>query len=223
MKKITIILCAAFLLVSCSKPQQSPDFLYGSKLYEKFVNYYLKGEARLAEHAFAGAEAQFLQVDSMCNLSRLYIGRYVLDEGGNEQNILKKSAEYAKLGGCEAENAVILYLSGEKYDRTLLPEPYRSSAGADAGKLASLSEDKDFPDYTRTRLLRRAAIDYIVGNPEKSEELANSALVMDKFNGWSLNILRDLIIIKTSREKQSKENEDIIKRIELIKTVLNKK
>lgn len=223
MKKITIILCMLILTVSCSKPQKSPDFLFGSKLYNKYVDYYLKGEARLAENAFGNAESQFLRMDAMCNLSRIYIGRFVLDEGGAEQNILVKAEEYAKLGKCDAEISAIMYLSGEKYDKTFLPEPYKSQSDADSEKLVKLSENKDYPDYTKTRFLRKAAIDYIVGNPAKAEELAEKALVTDRFNGWSLNILRDLIIIKASYEKQNKDTEEIIKRIELIKSVLNKK
>lgn len=223
MRKILIFICMAVLLASCSKPQKSDDFLYGSRLYNNFADYYLKGKARLAEHNFALAENQFLRMDAMCNLSRMYIGRYVLDEGGNEKNVLLKAKEYAKLSDCKHELAAADYLLGEKYDKESLPEPYKSISGADKEKLVSLSEDSEYPDYTKTRLLRRAAIDYIVSSPAKAEELANKALVIDRFKGWSLNILRDLTIIKTSRAKQGKDTEDIIKRIELIKAALNKK
>ncbi len=49
MRRIIILLCITALVVSCgSKPKKSPDFLFGSKLYSKYVDYYLKGEARLA-------------------------------------------------------------------------------------------------------------------------------------------------------------------------------
>jgi len=223
MKKILIIICIASALTACSKPKKSSDFLFGSKLYNKYVEYYLKGQPRLAERAFANAENQFLKMDAMCNLSRIYIGRYVLDEGGREDSVLLKSSEYASLGDCKSELESIKYLSGEKYDKKLLPSPYSEIAEADSEKLVKLSDNKEFADYTKTRLLRAAAIGYLVSNPVKAEELAEKALVTDKFNGWSLNILRDLIIIKSAREKQKKKTEDIKKRIELVKAVLGKK
>lgn len=220
---ITLIISLMVVFSCCSKPAKSPDFLYGSKLYNNFTNYYLKGEPELAEMAFAKAEYQFLKMDAMCNLSRIYIGRYVLDEDNSEYNVLAKAKEYGKLGDCSSELEAIRYLSGEKYDKTLLPAPYNILAGADNEKLVSISEDKETSDYTKTRLLRKVAIDYLVTDPEKSFELAGKALVIDKFNGWSLNILRDLIIVKIALEKQGKETEEIIKRIDLIKVSLGKK
>ncbi|PLX69572.1 MAG: hypothetical protein C0603_01200 [Denitrovibrio sp.] len=224
MRKILILICVIALVMSCgSKPQKSPNFLFGSKLYSNFVNYYLKGEPRLAEMAFASAENQFLRMDAMCNLSRIYIGRFVLDEGGEEESGLSKARAYATLGECQSEIEAIKYLSDENYDKKLLPDPYAQIAGADKKTLVELTDDKKMANYTKTRLLRNVAIGYLVSNPTKSEELANKALVIDRFNGWSLNILRDLIIIKTSREKIGKNNEDINKRIKLIKASLNKK
>lgn len=223
MKKLTVFLAAALFISACGAKVKSPDFLFGSKLYSQFTDYYLKGEARLAEHAFAGSEAQFLKMDAMCNLSRIYIGRYVLDEPGTEPSLLLRAAEFAELGACAEEAESVKYLSGETYDKKLLPEPYSLEAGADAEKLVSLSGDEDLPDYTRTRLMRTAAIAYIVNSPEQAEELAERAIVLDRFNGWSLNILRDLIIIKNARLEQNKETDEIVKRIELLKAVLNKK
>lgn len=220
---VTFLTSLMLLTNACSKPAKSPDFLFGSKLYNKFTDYYLKGEPRLAEMAFANSENQFLKMDAMCNLSRIYIGRYVLDEEGDEKNILVKASEYAELGDCVSELESIKYLSGEKYDKKLLPEPYADIAGADVEKLVSISEKKETPDHTGTRLLRKAANDYLVTDPAKAQELAEQALVTDRFNGWALNILRDLIIIDAALEKQNKENKEIKKRIELIKASLGKK
>ncbi|ADD68453.1 hypothetical protein Dacet_1689 [Denitrovibrio acetiphilus DSM 12809] len=224
MKKITVMILFAVLLGACaSKPAQSPDFIYGNKLYNNFVNYYLSGKARLAERAFHDAEEQFLRMDAMCNLSRIYIGRYVLDEAGEDLAALEKASEFASLGACTAEGETIKFLLGKSYEKSLLPEPYYYTAEADTEKIVSLSGDSDFPDYTRTRLMRRAAIDYIVTDPAKSEKLSEAAIVIDRFNGWSLNILRDLIIIKLAKEKMGQNTEDIKKRIELVKIVLPKK
>jgi len=223
MKKIIILVCITAALFSCSKPKQSKDFLYGSKLYNNFVNYYLKGEPRLAEMAFESAEMQFQKMDAMCNLSRIYIGRYVLDEANKETAVLERASRYAELGGCLPETEAIKYLSGEKYDKDILPEPYKSIGKGESETLIELAEKKDTADYTKTRLLRRAAIDYLISDPAKSEELGERALVTDRFNGWTLNILRDLIVIKSAREKQGKEINDIAARIKLIKNTLDKK
>ena len=224
MRKITVVFIMSLVLLSCSsKEAQSPDFLYGSKLYANFVNYYLKGKPILAQTAFNKAEYQFLRMDAMCNLSRIYIGRYVLEEGIDDKTALSKAAEYASLGSCQKELEAVKYLSGDNYNKELLPEPYSDTAGASGEELLRLSDNEEFPDYTRTRLLRSAAIGYIVSDAPLAEKLAERALVIDKFNGRSLNILRDLTIIKTSAEKQGKNTLDIEKRIELVKAVLNKK
>lgn len=224
MRKLIVLMVILFALFSCSsKEAQSPDFLYGSKLYSNFVNYYLKGKPVLAESAFRKSEYQFLSMDAQCNLSRIYIGRYVLDEGGEDEAALKRADEYAVLGSCQSEKETVKYLSGVKYDKALLPAPYNDIAEADTEKLVKLSENDDFPDYTKTRLLRKAAIAYIMTDAAEAEKLAERALVLDRFNGWSLNILRDLIIIKTAADKQGKDLKDIEKRIGLVKAVLNKK
>jgi len=224
MRKLFIYICVAFVVISCSgKPKQSPDFLYGSKEYGKFVDYYLKGKPRLAEASFARGEAQFLRMDELCNISRMYIGRFVLDETGEDMSTLDKSKEYAALGNCSSEMEAIKYLSGKKYDKELLPEPYSLIIGADGEKLIKLSESDKLLDYTRTRLLRRAAIGYIVSSPDKAVSAAEEALVLDRFNGYSLNILRDLIIIKSAKEKLGEDTDGIKKRIRLIKAMLDKK
>jgi len=224
MRKLITLTIILFALFGCgSKEVQSPDFLYGSKLYNNFVNYYLKGKAKLADQAFLEAENQFLKMDAMCNLSRIYIGRFVLEEGGKDLAALDRAGEYASLGSCKKEKEAVKYLLGKEYDKELLPEPYSQIDGADNKKLVTLSDNKEFPDFTKTRLLRTAAIGYIVSDAEQAQTLAERALVLDRFHGWSLNILRDLTIIKTAMRKQGKEIEDIEKRIELVKTVVGKK
>jgi hypothetical protein len=224
MKKIIVVASLLILMTACgSKPKQSQDFVYGSQLYKRFTNYYLKGEPVLAEKSFAAAEKQFLSVDGLCNLSRIYIGRYVLDEGKGEPVLLEKAAEYSKLGKCESEKSAILYLMESDYDKKVLPEPFKSLAKAGLEDIEDLAESSDFQDVTRSRLYRKAAIGYLLTTPEKSYQLAEAAMKIDKFHGWSVNILRDMIIMKSSLIKQGKDTKDINKRIELIKSVLNKK
>jgi hypothetical protein len=222
MMKYILMTVICLMLASCGGEKKSADFLYGSRLYEKFVGYYLRGEARLAERAFANAETQFMKTDSVCNISRMYIGRYVLDEGGEDLSILDRAMVFAELEKCLPEIESIRYLSGEKYDKNILPEPYRMEAGLDAKGLAELAGDKKLADYTRSRLYRKASVSLLKDSPDESAEYAGLALEIDKFNGWSLNILRDLMIIKFCLQRQGLETKEINKRIELLKTVLDK-
>lgn len=224
MRKLLILFTIVITISGCgAKEAQSPDFLYGSKLYNNFVQFYLKGKTRLADMAFANSENQFLKMDAMCNLSRIYIGRLVLEEEGMDDAVLSRAIEYAKIGKCESESVVISFLQGEEYDKKVLLEPYSLIAGAKADELVNVAGDDKLPGYTRTRLLRKAALQYISSDPSKAEITAEAALVIDRFHGWSLNILRDLTIIKVAREKSGKDFKDINKRIELVKTVLSKK
>jgi len=224
MRNLLIVTAISLLMLSCSgKPKSSPDFLYGSRYYNVYMENYLKGEPKVAESYFYKAEAQFRRVDSLCNLSRLYLGRYVLEEGQEDAAVLEMAKKYAALGQCQEEAESVLYLSGQAHDRDKLPEPFRTISGATPEKLASAAESSKFDDVTKTRLLRKAAIGYIMDSPALSEELAEKALAIDKYHGWSLNLLRDLIIIKNARIRQGKNAEDIITRIELVKSVMVKK
>ncbi|WP_303850325.1 hypothetical protein [Seleniivibrio woodruffii] len=223
MRNLIIILTLSALIYSCAgKPESSPDFLYGSRFFNVYMENYLKGEPKVAESYFYKAEAQFRKVDSLCNLSRIYIGRYVLEEGDGDPAVLETAKKYADLAACTEEQQSVLFLSGQKYDKDKLPEPFRSIQGADREKIADLADRSEFDDITKTRLLRNAAIGYIIDSPVRSEELAEQALAIDKYHGWSLNLLRDLIIIKNARIKQGKNTDDIATRIELIKSVMVK-
>ena len=224
MKKLAILITAALLAVSCaSKEKSSEDFLYGSRLYNQFMEYYLKGDAKLADYNFYKAEEQFLKVDGMCNLSRLYLGRYIIQETEDDSASLEVAKKYADAGKCEEENNLIAYFSGKQYNKGLLPEPYKTISKLSGEKLYDAAFDDDFDDITRTRLLRKVSIGYIMQNPSLAEDIAQEALDIDKQRGWSLNIMRDLIVIKSARDKQNKDSADIDTRIRLIKTQLIKK
>jgi len=224
MIRYILLIAISLVIAGCgSKPKQSQDFVFGSQLYGKFTNYYLKGEARLAEHSFRAAESQFLKIDGLCNLSRIYIGRFVLDEGQGEVGVLERASEYARLGKCENEREIILYLMGKDYEKRFLPEPYRSVAGAGREYVEFLAGSNRFPDVTRSRLYRRASVAYLKSRPSYARGLAEKALEIDKFYGWSVNILRDLIIIRSSLVKEEKDTADIDKRIKLIRLALDKK
>lgn len=223
MKKL-ILISAALLLISCgAKPKSTQEFMYGSRLYNQFQENYLKGEAKLADYNFYKSEEQFMKVDSLCNLSRIYIGRYVIDETGSDSASMELAKRYAEVGGCQEELAAVGYLTGNKYDKSLLPEPYKTINGLDTEELLYAAKYDKFDDITKTRLLRKAAIDYIMLKPELSEQIAMQAAEIDKARGWTVNILRDLIITKIARKKQNKDIRHIETRIELLKSQLIKK
>lgn len=224
MKKIIIAMATVAILASCvSKSQSSEEFLYGSKLYNEFQEYYLKAEPALADAAFTKAEAQFQKIDSVCNLSRIFIGRYTLDEAGTDATSLEFAKKYAQIGNCEEEQQVINFIEQKPFDKNKLPEPYISINGQSTDELVKSVEKNKFDDITGTRLLRNAAIGYIIKNPAQAESLAGKALTLDKYHGWSLNILRDLIILKDAMEKQNKDTADIDARIKLVKLHMIKK
>lgn len=224
MKKLIILIASAAVIASCaSKPQSSEEFLYGSKLYNEFQEYYLKGEPELADAAFLKAEAQFQKVDSVCNLSRIYIGRYTLDEAANNTQALDTARRYAEIGSCTEEQQVLNFIEQKPFDKDKLPEPYATINGLSTEAIISKAENDKFDDITSTRLLRNVAIGYIISNPAQAEEIMQKALTVDKYHGWTLNILRDLIIIKSAMEKQNKDTDDIEARIKLVKLHMIKK
>lgn len=224
MRKLILLLTLAVAVSACgSKPKSSPDFLHGSRLYQQFQEYYLKGDPKLADYNFYKAEAQFQRVDSVCNLSRIYIGRYVIQETESDNDALIVAKKYAEAGDCAEEINAVDYFMKKDFNIDILSEPYKSINGLTGEKLARAAESDKFDDITKTRLLRKAAIEYILTNPVLSEEIAGRALSIDKLHGWSLNILRDLIIIKNACEKQSRDCRDIETRINLVRTQVIKK
>lgn len=224
MKKMIMLLSLIVLLSGCgAKQKSSQDFLHGSRLYHQFQESYLSGDPKLADYNFYKAEAQFQRVDGICNLSRIYIGRYVIQETENDIPALEMAKKYAETAGCAEELNAVNFFMKKDFKAELLPEPYKSINGLSGEKLIKAAESDKFDDITKTRLLRKAAIDYIMTNPALSEDVAGNALAVDKLHGWSLNILRDLIIMKNACEKQNKDCRNIETRIELVRTQVIKK
>ena len=224
MKKAIIVIIITIMSVSCTKVKQSEDFLHGDRLYFKFVDHYLSGEPRLAEFNFYKGISVFRRMDSVCNISRFYIARYVLDEEGPEFSLIENAEDFARLGKCSAESEVARYLAGRDYDIKKLAEPYNLIAiflkEHDDGKLISYAENEKTQRYSASRIYRFLAKHYLISNPDKAFGLAKKAHEIDKFNGWTLNLYRDLKLMISARKNSGGEYEHLNTRKDILEKTL---
>jgi len=223
-----LLTALTLFLISCGGggAKQSPDFLYGSKLYDNYTNFYLKGNILLADKNFLKAVDTFQKMDSACNLSRLYIGRYVLNEENREEKLLEAAMKFASFEKCEAETHITEHLMRRKVPEGNLEEPYKSIAKMNRtnneGDVLSYINDKDTTEVSKSRLYRLLAKRNINGNLKKAEEYVNLAHDIDRFNGWTLNLYRDIKILITIYEKTGRPTDGLIKRENMLSIKLHK-
>jgi hypothetical protein len=227
MKKLIIIILCLFTAVACGGKKLSGEFLYASNLYSTSTDYYLKGEQLLADISFYKSVDAFQRMDDLCNISRLYIGRYVLSEDNASAEDLVTANRYASLDSCEEEKTVIAFLSGNEYDADLLEEPYSLLAKTyednKTGRLVSYAGGEKTPKETASRLYRFSAAKMASSEPEEACELLKTARELDSLQGWTLNIYRDLNLMLSVCKDNSIDKEQISKRSELLRQILIKK
>lgn len=228
MTKFTITVLVTLLTIfGCSSVKQSPDFSYGSGLYSKYIDTTLKGNNELAELNFYKAVDVFQRMDDFCNISRLYISRYVLEP---EHNIdfLAKSKEMGILQNCEEELNVVSYLLGESFNEKTLAEPYSIIHKAEAKNNPKLlveyaKDEKNNNDESRSRMYRLAASKYIKSDPENAEILIKEAQIIDGFNGWTVNLISDIELLISVYSELKKDTTNLLKRKALLEKKLVKK
>ncbi len=224
---LIVLITGLFLVLGCSSKKYSSGYLYGEKLYDSYIDLYLKGNRELAELNFYKSVSVFAERDDMCNISRLYISRYLLAEDYGEKTYLIKAEKYAVLKNCETEKNLINFLFHSDYNVDILNDLYVAySHFLKTGEVSDLEKalaNKKLNDSAKSRFYRILANNYIKSDIKRAGEYIDLAYEIDTFNGWTLNILRDLKLKLKICENTKYKCESIKKRILFIKNKLNKK
>ncbi|GAB1534568.1 hypothetical protein ADMFC3_01990 [Geovibrio sp. ADMFC3] len=228
MKRITLLILFCLAAAACGdKPKSSAEYIYASSLHKNYSSYYYKGDSKMADITFYKALDAFQRMDSVCNISRLYITKYVLAEQEASSDELAKASAYSELAECVDEKLIISFLAGDSIKNTDdLEKPFSLIAEfMKTGKYSDLLSYADGgntnPD-SKVRLYRLIAANLTDSEPEKSCELAEKARVIDSTYGWTLGISRDLAIMIEAYGKLGRDTSVLIERKRLIDAKLAK-
>lgn len=209
-------------IVSCSSPKYSDNFLYGERLFMNFIDSYLKGQD-VAETFFIKSVDIFQRSDDFCSLSRIYLTKFLLNEEYEDNKTFNQGKFYAESDNCVKEKNIYAFYRGENYDINLLDEYYKSYL-----KMLSkndiqsiLEKENNFPDYFHSRVLR-SYVRNVKLDHKTSEKILEKAIEIDRFNGWTLNLLRDYILMEQLDPSQERISQIKLK-IELLSRKLSKK
>lgn len=193
---LIVLLACIFLIVGCTGSKKSPEYLYGKSLYEKYIDLYLKGDTQLAEHSFYKSLVALKGRDDMCNVSRLFISRYFVNENYDDYSFLNRAKKYADIKECKNEENLIKLLKGEEYKPEYLSELYKAYAdfvnGNNFSRFLAEVKSEGVSDSAKSRFYRLLADSKIVLDVSLAENLISKAYKIDSFHAWKLNIYRDL-------------------------------
>ncbi|UOD34159.1 hypothetical protein DSN97_08335 [Deferribacteraceae bacterium V6Fe1] len=218
MKKLGVVLIIIFAVFGCTSKKISPVYLEGESLFEKYIDNYLKGK-QVSEVYFNKAVNVFQRADDFCNLSRLYLSRFVLNEENIDTKSLESAEFFADTGKCRDEKNIINYLTDKEYILEKLPEHYRKYIKHKKSKKYDGLEDilSAAPEYFTSRILRKTARE---SEGRKALILVDEAYQIDRFNGWTLNIYRDLKIKREIMLKMGSDISDIDVRLRNLGNIL---
>lgn len=208
-----------------SKPPQSSNLLSATATHKKSIDFALEGNAVLSEHLMLRAVKTFQMSDSFCNIARVYIVHYQLGEEKANPEYLKDGIAAAAMGTCAPERDILEFLAGTGTAKDL-PEPFDKLADfrrtGDPAPLASYAESENLSAYNKSLYFRMAARAYLQSAPAKTEQLVGEAQRIDRFNGWTLNLYRDLNLLIAAGAAQGKDTKALEARKETIEQLLNK-
>ncbi len=215
-----------FLVVSltaCSSKKLSDNFISAERFFENYIKYHNTGEFKLAEQNFLKSVDTLQRADDLCNLSKIYIGKHLIEDDNSSLEFAKR---YSIMGKCDDEMNIIDYLIGQKYIFDKLPESLKIQATfyKNADELIKTLSKSDLPDWTRSRLARDFSRRFInISKLDDADKIIEYALQIDRFNGWTYNIKNDLLIKKEICNLKKDDCKFIDERLDIINRKLIKK
>jgi hypothetical protein len=226
MKKVLIFGIILFLAYGCGSKKISVKSKTAIEYYNKYMTLYFEGKIKSSENLFNKALKEFISTDEMCNVSRLYLSKYVIELPKKELKTLKIAGNYAKLSNCQNELNIFNFLAGKNFSIDELEEPYKSYAlYENTNKIDVLLNavgNNDLSEYAKSRLFRFTAKELLLIDVNRAESYLEEALKIDKFNGWTLLIIKDLKIKLEICKFRNKNCNFLEKRIKLINKSLAK-
>lgn len=213
--------------ISCTqKPIVSQQFKSTTSHYHKYIDLTLKGKTAAASILFDKTMVKLIEQDDMCNLSRLYTSKYILNLPKKNKTTLAKAGEFAKLDSCPNEQNIFNFLSGNSYQKETLEQPYKTYAmyksNNDIKPLISLAEKGSLSPFAKSRLYRFISKQIMKTDINKAEKYLLEAKRIDSYNGWVAAVQKDLVLYLNICSAQQKDCTHIEKRIQLTNSILHK-
>lgn len=209
-------------LFACSSKRMSDLYLQGERYYENYKKYYGSGDFKIAETNFLKGVDLFQKSDNICNLSSMYIGKYIIENDNKSMDIAKR---YALLNNCRIEMNIIDYFMGRSYVYDILPISLKIQASEfkSAEDLIKRLSKKDVDDFSKSRLSRLFSKRFMgKGSFKDADMLSDFAIEIDRFNGWTYNLREDLLIKKAVCNSVGSDCKYIDERLGIIDAKLNK-
>lgn len=210
-------------LFACSSKKMSDVYLQGERYYENYKKYYASGDFKIAETNFLKAVDLFQKSDNICNLSSMYIGKYIIEKDNKSMDIAKR---YALLNNCRIELNIIDYFMATSYVYDILPISLKiqSSEFKSADDLIKRLSRKDIDDFSKSRIGRFFSNKFIEkGLLKDADKLLDFVIDLDRFNGWTYNLREDLLMKKSVCDSIGSDCRYIDERLSIIDAKLNKK
>lgn len=192
--KIALSYILMILITSCSSKVENKDSSLGMTLVTRAVNYQLQGRERMASYTYNRAVAKFRDMASFCNMSRTAIAIITVDPEESLQ-LLEDARAFAVLGKCQEEINIVNFLSHNEYNKSSLPQPYKSLAKFYETKnikyLLSIAKSSSSSQQLQSYAYRQAANFIVDKDPEYAIKLIEKATEIDSKNTWTLNLVKN--------------------------------
>ncbi|BAI80936.1 conserved hypothetical protein [Deferribacter desulfuricans SSM1] len=227
MKKWFILLIA--FLLGCGAKTAPPDYLrVGENYFKSYVKTYLSGNKKLAEKYFDRALMQFQKSDDICNISRLYLKRFFVEEeiNPNASSYIQSANYYATIGKCnQIEEVIEFYNLNKKIDLNRVNDDFYKHyiQFLEKGKYEGIVKIIDnYPDYVKSKVYRQIAEELKDKDKALSQKFIEKAYQLDKFNSYSLYLLLDLKLKYYFCKKYKKGYSNLEKRLNMLEKMIKK-
>lgn len=225
---LIFVLAMAFGLsaVGCGGKPRAKEMELGISLTERAVNYTLQGQTKMSDFTYNRAVAKFRDMGKFCDMSRVALIMYTIDNFTNNQ-ALSDAKAFATLGECPEEMNIVNFVSGSSYNISTLPEPYKAFAEyVKTGMLTSLkslASSSSTSDRIKSLIYRYMARELLDKDPVTSIKYANDAKKIDEKGAWTRNLLADENIILEATKKLGLATDIIEGRISVLQKAMSEK
>lgn len=215
-----------FSAIACSGKPRAKEMELGISLTERAVNYTLQGQTKMADFTYNRAVAKFRDMGKFCDMSRVAIIMYTIDNFTNNQ-ALSDAKAFATLGECPEEMNIVNFVSGSTYNISTLAEPYKAFAEyVKTGMiiyLKSLASSSSTSDRIKSLTYRYMANELLDKDPSLSIKYANEAKRIDEKGAWTRNLLADENIILQATENLGLATDIVKGRISVLQKAMSEK
>lgn len=211
---------------ACSTKPKSREMELGISLTERAVNYTLQGQTKMSDFTYNRAIAKFRDMGKFCDMSRVALIMYTIDNFTNNQ-ALNDAKAFATLGECAEEMNIVNFVSGSSYDIYKLPQPYKAFADYTKTKmltyLKALASSTSTSDKIKSLTYRFIARELLEKDPVSAIKYVEDAKKIDEKSAWTRNLLVDENLILQATKNLGLATDIVEGRIKVLEKAMSEK